>query len=133
MRVADSARGKEHTSEQTNRTERPGPFDPVAWLLNHGVSSQHIRDWLHVRKAKRAANTETAFVRILNQANRANLTLDHVVQIMAEKSWQGFEADWIKGQPGSSDSKQAKPVAGELRKCGGRREVFNDVAGWVPA
>lgn len=133
LRVAESATGKEQTSEQTNRTKKGGSFDPVDWLLSHGVSAQHIRDWLSVRKTKRAANTETAFVRVLNQARLADLSMDRVVQIMAERNWQSFEADWIKTKAISTDGKQANPVAGELRNRGGRREVFNNVAGWVPA
>lgn len=131
--VADSARGKEHT-KRTNKTyTNPTDFDPLQWLVDRGVTQDHARDWLAVRKAKKAANTETAFIRIYNQANRAGMSLDRVVQLMAEKSWQGFEAEWLKGLSTSSDGKQANPVAGEQRTCGGRREVFNDVAGWVPA
>ena len=131
--VADSARGKEHTN-RTKKTYTANPiFDPVAWLLDHGVSSPHIRDWLSVRKTKKAANTETAFTRILNQANQAGLTLDRVVQLMAEKSWQGFDADWVKRLPASTESKAPNPVAGEERNRGGRAEVFNEVTGWVPA
>lgn len=80
-------------------------FDALRWLTENGVAENHARDWLKVRKAKRAANTETAFVQAKDAAVSAGWTMAQAVAHMAAKSWQGFDADWVKGvsPPGGAE------------------------------
>lgn len=137
MRVAESAMGKEHTKEHTNRTKSvsANDFNPHQWLIDRGVTQAHARDWLAVRKVKKAANTETAFARVLNQSKLAGKSLDQVVMIMAEKSWQSFNAEWVvdKNSPSQTAAAPKNYGVGETRTRGGRVEVFNENMGWVPA
>jgi len=65
-------------------------------FLDLGVNETILNDWLLVRKQKKAANTETAFTRIIKQVNLSGLTVNECIQICAERSWQGFEAKWIE-------------------------------------
>lgn len=135
LRVADSATRKEQKSEQRKRTGTADVFNATGWLIERGVSDSHAKDWLAVRKIKRAANTETAFARVMNQATLAGMSLDRVVQIMVEKSWQSFDAEWIGGKqtPSQLLTVQQSSAVGETRTRGGRVEVFNENMGWVPA
>lgn len=84
-------------------------FDAMRWLTENGVSEHHARDWLKVRKAKRAANTETAFSQAKDEAAAAGWTMAQAVEHMAANSWQGFKADWVNGKhpPGGAD--EVKP------------------------
>lgn len=135
LRVAESATRKEQKSEQRKRTGTADVFNATGWLIERGVSDSHAKDWLAVRKIKRAANTETAFARVMNQATLAGMSLDRVVQIMVEKSWQSFDAEWIGGKqtPSQLVTVQQSSAVGETRTRGGRVEVFNENMGWVPA
>lgn len=72
-----------------------GKFDFKKSLLEIGVSPQVAEDWLKVRKAKKAANTETAFKRIKKEIELSRLSADECITIAVERSWQGFKAEWV--------------------------------------
>lgn len=70
-------------------------------LVSMGVSAEHASDWLKVRKAKRAANTETALAAIRREFSKAlevGYTADDCARIAVEHSWQGFKAEWLQNQ-----------------------------------
>lgn len=65
-------------------------------LINLGCDECHISDWLKVRAKKKASNTQTAFNGFINEVSKAGITPAEAVKICAERSWQGFKADWYK-------------------------------------
>jgi hypothetical protein len=71
-------------------------FDFKKELLNLGINKQVVSDWLDVRKAKKARNTETAFKGLLKQIELSGLTANECITIAVEKSWQGFDAKWLQ-------------------------------------
>lgn len=72
-------------------------------LVAMGVSEQHAKDWLAIRKAKRAPLTETALEAVKREAEIAGLTLAQAVKESAERGWQGFKAEWLKNaNPGQA-------------------------------
>ena len=75
--------------------EKDVRFDFKKSLLEIGVSPQVAEDWLKVRKAKKAANTETAFKRIQKEIELSGLSADECITIAVERSWQGFKAEWV--------------------------------------
>lgn len=75
--------------------EKDVRFDFKKSLLEIGVSPQVAEDWLKVRKAKKAANTETAFKRIQEEIELSGLSADECITIAVERSWQGFKAEWV--------------------------------------
>lgn len=75
--------------------EKDVRFDFKKSLLEIGVSPQVAEDWLKVRKAKKAANTETAFKRIQKEIELSGLSADECITIAVERSWQGFKAEWL--------------------------------------
>lgn len=64
-------------------------------LIDLGVNPNIADDWLIVRKAKKASNTETAFRNIKKEIELSVLPANECIKMAAEKSWQGFKAEWI--------------------------------------
>jgi hypothetical protein len=81
-----------------NQTNNKGGFDFYKALTGLGVTPQTAKDWMAVRKEKRAANTETAFRRIQQEISKAGLTAEECIRMSAEHSWQGFKAEWVQKQ-----------------------------------
>lgn len=79
-------------------TKNNNKYDFKKALIEIGVSEQVARDWMEVRKAKGAANTETAFKSIQKEIQRSGLSADECIRVAAENSWRGFKAEWIINQ-----------------------------------
>lgn len=65
-------------------------------LISLGVTEQIAKDWLEVRKMKRAPLTQTALDAIIKESAKARLTLNDAIKACVENSWQGFKADWYQ-------------------------------------
>lgn len=59
---------------------------------------QLVKDWLVVRKTKKAANTLTAYRSFLNQVEKSKKPIEEVLSLCIENSWKGFQAEWLKAQ-----------------------------------
>ena len=104
---------------------KPPRFEPLAALLALGVDAQVAADWLAVRKAKRAALTQTALDDVVAEAGKAGISVAQAVRICAARGWQGFRASWDwrddvpqgrtfdhrSGQPAMSAGEQARQQA----------------------
>lgn len=75
-----------------------------------GVSESIFKDYLEVRKAKKAKWTETALKGLQREASKANLTLEQVMQICCERGWTGFKAEWVANQQ-ADNAKKELPLA----------------------
>ena len=73
-------------------------FDFKNSLIEIGVSPEVAEDWMQVRKAKRASNTETAFKRLVSEIEKSGLSANECITIAVSRSWQGFQADWVANQ-----------------------------------
>lgn len=65
-------------------------------------SPQIFDDWVQVRKAKKAAITQTAIDRIgkqLHKAVAAGWSVDDALSQAVASGWTGFDATWLKGSP----------------------------------
>ena len=99
---------QETKPDKGNKTPspNPSPFDFRKQLLKECLDDRHtenvkqvIDDWMLVRKRKNAVNSQTAFVRIMSQIKKAKvvygLSCEQCIQIAAERSWTGFESEWL--------------------------------------
>lgn len=86
---------KESNTNKSNTKKEYSRFDFLKALKSLGVSDEVARDWMAVRKTKRATNTKTAFDRIKTEIDKSGRTADECIRIAVEKSWQGFQADWL--------------------------------------
>lgn len=73
-------------------------FDFADSLIALGVEKNIVVDWLQVRKARKAANTETAFKGIEKEILLSGLTANECIKIAVENSWRGFKAEWLNNK-----------------------------------
>lgn len=85
------------------------------------VSQQTWDDFNAIRKAKKAPLTETAIVRIRNEAKKAGITIESALQVCCERGWQGFKADWYV-----KTSQPSRPVRQQTIQADPTPEDFSD-------
>lgn len=89
-------------------------------LMSMFVDSKLVDEWLRVRKAKKAVNTETAFNAFKKQVELSKLSAQECVKIAIENSWSGFKADWVNNQKPTAQVKKAPHAIG-------RKDFFADL------
>jgi hypothetical protein len=82
-----------------------------------GVTDSVWQDWLKLRKAKKAAVTQTAIDGIQREADKAGVSLQTALEMCCERGWTGFKAEWL--QPKQSHGYQDKNL-------GAARAIFGD-------
>nr|DAK43356.1 MAG TPA: protein of unknown function (DUF4373) [Caudoviricetes sp.] len=73
----------------------PPPFNFRKAMLSEGFTPELVDEWLKIRKAKKAINTELAFKTFIEQVRKTNQDINTVLSIIVQKQWRGFEADWL--------------------------------------
>jgi uncharacterized protein YdaU (DUF1376 family) len=61
-----------------------------------GVSESVFKDYLEVRKTKKAKWTTTALKSLTREAEKAGMSLQQVMEMCCSRGWVGFNADWVK-------------------------------------
>lgn len=86
-------------------------------LAPAGVCDAVWADFLKLRQARRAPLSNTALAGIINEAEKAGITLEEALKTCCQRGWQSFRADWAK-----------KPVAtGQPSKyAGAAAAIFED-------
>jgi uncharacterized protein YdaU (DUF1376 family) len=75
-----------------------------------GVSDSLFKDFLEVRKGKKAKWTETALKGLQREAIKANMTLEQVMQMCCERGWAGFKAEWAETAKAQAQAKTELPL-----------------------
>ena len=94
--IIDNISPSEINNNKANR------FDFLNALGNIGVTEEVARDWMAVRKAKGAANTETSFKSIEREILKSGRPANDCIRIAVENSWRGFKAEWLINQERSA-------------------------------
>lgn len=65
-------------------------------LKKLGVSEEQASEFMQVRKAKKAVNTKNAFEMLIAESQKANLSLDQVIDycLKRQNPWGAFKAAW---------------------------------------
>jgi uncharacterized protein YdaU (DUF1376 family) len=63
-----------------------------------GVSESVFKDYLEVRKTKKAKWSDTALKGLVKEADKAGLSLQEAMELCCARGWVGFKAEWIKDQ-----------------------------------
>ena len=87
---------KKETSPQGSAA--PPPFNFKQAMLSAGFAADLTEDWLKIRKAKKAVNSERAFKIFLEQVQRTGQDKNTILALIVQKQWKGFEASWIHTQ-----------------------------------
>ena len=79
---------KEHIYTHTSKN------DGLNLLLDEQINEQTAKDYLTIRKAKKAPLTKTALQAIKKQASNCGLSLNDAIAFCVVNNWIGFKADW---------------------------------------
>jgi uncharacterized protein YdaU (DUF1376 family) len=82
------------TNNQEPITNNHKPKNTVAPPF--GVTESVWQDWLKLRKAKKAAVTQTAIDGIEREAKKAGVSLQTALETCCARGWTGFKAEWIE-------------------------------------
>lgn len=83
------------TSKEPVKEPTPPASVTVSDLACMGVTEQVAREFLAIRKRKRAPLTELALAGIRREAEGVGWTLDQTLRKCVERGWQGFEGAWV--------------------------------------
>jgi hypothetical protein len=89
----------DNVNDNVIKEKRPtSGFDFLDSLIQLGVHKQVATDWIKVRAKHKASNTQTAFNAIAREIKKSGLTPNACITKAVEKSWRGFESEWLKIQ-----------------------------------
>ena len=102
---------KEASGKPKSRARAPADdFCPLDALLAEHVDEQVARDWLKLRKDKRAPVTQTVISGIKEEAIIAGLDLGGALRVCCNRGWVGLNASWLAtktGQAGMGERKSS--------------------------
>lgn len=92
----------ENTTESTtykkqvkkSEPKKPQKFSFENELLKLGANEQFVSEFMEVRKAKKAVDSETAFKRFISEQQKSDKSLDDVLETCVVNSWKSFNASW---------------------------------------
>ena len=64
-------------------------------LLKLGFDEELAKDWMLVRKNKKATNSQTALNGFMAQVELSGRDKNEILRLCVEKSWSGFKAEWL--------------------------------------
>ena len=103
--ISSSSNINSSITEDKEHTPKPPRFSAMSFLKDKGVNDEIAKDWLSVRKTKKATNSKTAFNFIENQVDKSGKTWNEVITICCEKSWSGFNNEWLENLKGGHNGK----------------------------
>lgn len=95
--------------EKPEKPPKAKPQFDVDDLVRLGVDAQHAKDWIVVRRGKKAVMTVTALNGVIREAEKAGMPLADAIRVCAEKNWVGFEAQWLLNASRSNGGFGAAP------------------------
>lgn len=107
IRQTNTESTTENTTESTTdiksvrhtRKKQPAKFSFEKSLLKLGANKQFVSEFMEVRKAKRAVDSETAFTRFISEQQKSGKSLDEVLELCIVNSWKSFNASWDSVKP----------------------------------
>jgi len=65
-------------------------------MLAEGFAPELVDEWLKIRKAKKAINSERAFNTFIEQVQKTGQDKNAILERVVQKQWKGFEASWLQ-------------------------------------
>ena len=97
---SEEKKNNQHLSDQKETSPRvaaaPPPFNFRQAMLSAGFAADLTEEWLKIRKAKKAVNSELAFKIFLEQAQRTGQDKNAILALIVQKQWKGFNASWVQ-------------------------------------
>ncbi|MDA3521970.1 replication protein [Acinetobacter baumannii] len=134
--ILDSTLSKDSTHNNNSKTTitkaniYKEKFNFANALVSQGADQKLISEYMEVRKAKKAVNSETAFKSLISEQQKSGLTLNQVLEHCVVNSWKGFKAEWIKNQS-TVHGQQNKPSRwDEIQELIAKEEAGNEQYGF---
>lgn len=83
------------TNNNVNK-EKSIKFSFLAALIENGFDEKLSREWIEVRKQKKAVNTQTAFDDFMAQVKKHGGDRNHILRKCVQRSWKGFNHTWLE-------------------------------------
>ena len=109
VRVRDSVRVRDIDINNTK-------FNFLESLIEYGFDKELAKEWLKVRKAKKGVNTKTAFNAFITEVEKNGQDKNYILKTCVEKSWNGFNSDWLKSNKFNELSDDLQQTANILAK-----------------
>ena len=112
-------RNEEEEEEETKKNKVASlqkSFSFKSELLKFNFDEVLVEEWLSIRKAKKARNTETALKAFIREIQKSNLNHNEVLRICVERSWSGFDATWITNIKQNNNANTTQPISNAERK-----------------
>jgi hypothetical protein len=106
--IKDLAKAKSTNTNTLKEKKKKENFDFLNSLISEGVKELTAKDYLTVRKTKKAANTETAFNILKSEAAQSGLPFQEIIKTCVAQNWIGFKLAWYKNLNNSNNSKQSQ-------------------------
>ena len=103
--------GKEGKGKEVEKERKAPKVAATVVACPPGVSEQVWKDWLTLRKTKKAPVTETVVDSAKTEAAKANMSFNDFLVVWCRRGSQGLEADWLKSHEKPSFAQQAADVA----------------------
>jgi hypothetical protein len=84
------------TTNKNDNKERNTKYSFLASLLDNGFDEKLSREWMEVRKQKKAVNTQTAFDDFMTQVKKHGGDRNKILRKCVERSWKGFNHTWLE-------------------------------------
>ena len=95
-----------------------------------GVSEKVWQDFVQLRKAKKAAITDTGIKGILREATKAGYSLQEALETCCTRGWVGFKADWV--QAVGKSAPKAVPKSFAQMDAEFKRHQYEEMVGRKP-
>lgn len=103
-------------------------FDPFEELHRLGVDEQTAKDWIALRKRKKADVTKTVISQFIAKSARTGWPLSDILKICCERGWQGFDENWLVNRRETLNDRRQK-IADEL--TGRLPDTIDADIGWI--
>lgn len=84
------------TTNKNEKKEINTKYSFLASLLENGFDEKLSREWMEVRKQKKAVNTQTAFDDFMTQVKKHGGDRNKILRKCVERSWKGFNHTWLE-------------------------------------
>lgn len=101
MQYREEKKREEERREEKKREDikKTPVFNFRKSLIDNGGNESLVIEFLKVRKAKKAVNSQIAFNAFMNKVNKSNRDINNILQICCEKSWKSYDDEWAKNEP----------------------------------
>ena len=81
--------------EEVEGEEQDVKFSFKKSFIDLGVEEQILKDWMSVRRKKKATDSLTSLNAIKKQIELSGISANECIKICVESDWKGFKSEWL--------------------------------------